>query len=101
MAALFDCSVANVNRHLKAVFESGELHAGSVIKNFLKTIPSGMQTTDVRHMCGEAKSPTCANVDHCGLGLQHVGFGETDVLRHAGTGHRVFPDNARFVDARL
>ena len=35
MAALFDCSVANVNRHLKAIFESGELHEDSTIKDFL------------------------------------------------------------------
>ena len=41
MAALFDCSVSNVNRHLKAVFESGELHAGSVIKDFLITAAHG------------------------------------------------------------
>ena len=35
MAALFDCTVANINMHLKAVFESGELSEAATIKDFL------------------------------------------------------------------
>lgn len=41
MAALFDCSVANVNQHLKSVFDSGELAEDSVIKDFLITAADG------------------------------------------------------------
>lgn len=41
MAVLFDCSVANINQHLKAVFDSGELAQESVIKNFLITASDG------------------------------------------------------------
>ena len=41
MATLFDCSVANINQHLKSVFDSGELAEGSVIKDFLITAADG------------------------------------------------------------
>lgn len=45
MAALFDCSVANVNMHLKAVFESGELDEGPTIKDFLIVAQDGKTRT--------------------------------------------------------
>lgn len=41
MATLFDCSVGNINKHLKTVFESGELHEDSVIENFSITAADG------------------------------------------------------------
>jgi len=41
MAALFDVSVPTVNEHLKNVFESGELEAHSVIRNFRITAADG------------------------------------------------------------
>lgn len=41
MAALFDCSVANINMHLKGIFTDGELTECSVIKDFLITASDG------------------------------------------------------------
>lgn len=41
MAALFDCSVGNINKHLKSVFESGELTPDSVIEDFSITATDG------------------------------------------------------------
>lgn len=41
MAALFDCTVANVNKHLKAIFEAGELDEDSVIEEFSITAADG------------------------------------------------------------
>ena len=35
MATLFDCSVSNINMHLKTLFESGEISESSTIKDFL------------------------------------------------------------------
>ena len=41
MAELFQTTVPNINMHLKNVFEEGELHADSVIKDFLTTASDG------------------------------------------------------------
>ena len=41
MAALFQTTVANINIHLKNIFEEGELDASSVIKDFLITAADG------------------------------------------------------------
>jgi len=41
MAELFQTTVANINIHLKNIFEEGELDAGSVIKDFLITASDG------------------------------------------------------------
>jgi len=41
MAQLFDVTVANINIHLKKVFETGELFPDSVIKQYLITAPDG------------------------------------------------------------
>lgn len=41
MASLFDCSVSNVNQHLKAVFDSGELDQDATIKDFLIVASDG------------------------------------------------------------
>ena len=41
MAELFETSVANVNTHLKNIFQTGELEENSVIKDFLITAADG------------------------------------------------------------
>lgn len=41
MAALFDCTVGNINKHLKSVFASGELVEDSVIEDFSITASDG------------------------------------------------------------
>jgi hypothetical protein len=41
MAALFQTTVANINIHLKNIFEEGELDVNSVIKDFLITAADG------------------------------------------------------------
>jgi len=41
MAQLFDVTVANINVHLKKVFETGELSPDSVIKQYLTTAADG------------------------------------------------------------
>ncbi|OGC81827.1 MAG: hypothetical protein A2788_00010 [Candidatus Abawacabacteria bacterium RIFCSPHIGHO2_01_FULL_46_8] len=41
MAELFDTTVANINIHLKNIFQSAELQQDSVIKDFLITAPDG------------------------------------------------------------
>lgn len=41
MATLFDCSVGNINKHLKTVFEASELHEDSVIEDFSITAADG------------------------------------------------------------
>lgn len=41
MATLFDCTVGNVNKHLKAVFDSGELDPRAVIEDFSITAQDG------------------------------------------------------------
>ncbi len=48
MAVLFDTTVPNVNMHLAAIFESGELTEISVIKDFLITADDG-KTYKTRH----------------------------------------------------
>ena len=45
MATLFDCTVANVNMHLKAVFDSGEIEEISTIKDFLIVASDGKNRT--------------------------------------------------------
>jgi len=41
IAALFDVTVPNISYHFKKIFESGELDAGTVVKDFLITAQSG------------------------------------------------------------
>jgi hypothetical protein len=48
MAALFDCSVANINMHLKGVFADGELSEEATIKEFLIVAEDGKNRT-VKH----------------------------------------------------
>lgn len=45
IAALFDVTVPNISYHLKKIFESGELDAGTVVKDFLITAQSGARGT--------------------------------------------------------
>lgn len=45
MATLFDCTVANINQHLKSVFESGELQESLTIKDFLIVAADGKKRT--------------------------------------------------------
>ncbi len=45
MAELFDTSVPNINIHLKNIFAEGELHEGSVIKDYLITAADGKRYT--------------------------------------------------------
>lgn len=45
IAALFDVTVPNISYHFKKLFESGELDAGTVIKDFLITAQSGARGT--------------------------------------------------------
>ena len=45
MATLFGCTVANVNMHLKAVFDSGEIEEISTIKDFLIVASDGKNRT--------------------------------------------------------
>ena len=45
MATLFDCTVGNINKHLKAVFESGELAEAAVIEHFSITAADGKNYT--------------------------------------------------------
>jgi hypothetical protein len=48
MAELFDTTVANISMHLTSIFESGELHENSVVKNFLTTAADG-KDYDTKH----------------------------------------------------
>jgi len=41
MAELFETTVANINIHLKNIFQTGELEQNSVIKDLLITAPDG------------------------------------------------------------
>ena len=41
MATLFDCTVGNINKHLKAVIESGEVDEVAVIEEFSITATDG------------------------------------------------------------
>ena len=41
MAELFETTVANINIHLKNIFQTGELRQDSVIKDFLITASDG------------------------------------------------------------
>ena len=45
IAALFDVTVPNISYHFKKIFESGELDAGTVVKDFLITAQSGARGT--------------------------------------------------------
>ena len=45
IAALFDVTVPNISYHFKKIFESGELDAGTVDKDFLITAQSGARGT--------------------------------------------------------
>ena len=45
IAALFDVTVPNISYHFKKIFESGELDADTVVKNFLITAQSGARGT--------------------------------------------------------
>lgn len=45
MATLFDCTVGNINKHLKSVFESGELEEAAVIEDFSITAADGKNYT--------------------------------------------------------
>ena len=45
IAALFDVTVPNISYHFKKIFESGELDAGMVVKDFLITAQSGVRGT--------------------------------------------------------
>ncbi len=48
MATLFDVSVPTINEHLKNIFESGEIDADSVIRNFRITAADG-KSYDTKH----------------------------------------------------
>lgn len=43
IAALFDSTKQNIGQHLKKIFEEGELHEDSVVKNFFTTAADGKQ----------------------------------------------------------
>lgn len=45
IAALFDVTVPNISYHFKKIFKSGELDAGTVVKDFLITAQSGARGT--------------------------------------------------------
>lgn len=45
MAALFDCTVGNINKHLKAVYESGELDESATIEDFSIVAADGKNRT--------------------------------------------------------
>lgn len=45
IAALFDVTVPNISYHFKKIFESGDLDAGTVVKDFLITAHSGARGT--------------------------------------------------------
>lgn len=45
---MFDVTVPNISYHFKKIFKSGELDAGTVVKDFLITAQSGARGTKFR-----------------------------------------------------